>query len=243
MRIDCLVYGTAPLPADVAQRVVIVIDVLRATSTIVAALAHGATQIIPVSTVQEALQQRMPDDLLAGEHNGRPLAGCDYGNSPSSFTPARVAQRRLLLTTTNGTKAIVDAMKAHTLFIAALTNVHACAHAALKTGRHIVLYCAGTKGAFALEDGLCAGVLLRMWRPYLPQNTPCNDLACAMEQLVSPTFFPSEALLQAHVSAQLHGCASAHRLRTLGLGEDIDDCAKLNEKAIVPYGRDGRIIL
>src|SRR3989442_781208 len=145
-----------------AGRTALVVDVLRATTTVVAACVAGCAGVIPVATPEEArdVAARCPGLLLAGERNGEAIEDFDLGNSPLECTPARVGGRTLVLTTTNGTGAMLKAREADAVAVAALTNVSAAAVWAARRGQDVTVLCAGEKGAFSLEDAVCAGLLV-----------------------------------------------------------------------------------
>src|SRR5262249_2588806 len=141
-----------------------VVDVLRATTTVVAACAAGCGRVVPVAdpgAARERAHLFPPDEiLLAGEQGGEPIAGFDLGNSPLEFTADRVRGKTILLTTTNGTAAMLTAASASVAAVAALTNVSASARWALDAGRDVVVLCSGDDGAFSIEDTVCAGLVV-----------------------------------------------------------------------------------
>ena len=142
---------------------VVVIDVLRASSTIVAAIESGAERIIPIADVETASRLVRPHErdrkLLAGERKCCPVPGFDLCNSPGEFTPDRVRGKTIVFTTTNGTRAIAAAAKASRTIICALTNVRAVS-STLAGESDVVVLCCGTEGSIAAEDLLCGGLLL-----------------------------------------------------------------------------------
>jgi len=164
VRIDVLFGAASVASADVAGRVVAVIDVLRASTTIATALSHGARAVIPldspddVVTRAKAFERR--DVKLAGERKMLPIPGFDLGNSPSDFTREAVEGKTVLLTTTNGTPAIANTQGARDVVIASYVNYTAVLtmlRTALRGGTDIAIICAGRDRQFALEDGGCAG--------------------------------------------------------------------------------------
>jgi 2-phosphosulfolactate phosphatase len=155
---------------DLADAVAVVFDVLRATSTFVTALGQGAEAVIPVETIEEALEARRRDPslLLAGERNGLPIGAdltgsvaFDLGNSPREFTAERVAGRTIVSTTTNGTRALRACAGAREILAASFLNLDATARwvSAIGTG-HVAIVCAGTFEETALEDVLAAGAFV-----------------------------------------------------------------------------------
>ena len=165
----------------------VVIDAIRATTTIVAAVAAGCREVVPYRTAEEVLAEaaRRPAGTVvtAGERLGVRIEGLDYNNSPSVMTAENVGGRTLLLTTTNGTQAILDAMTAETVLIAALANRRAVARRLAALGRRVVFVSAGTVGTVSCEDTVVAGAVIaalleekRCQAPYVSGETSFNPL-------------------------------------------------------------------
>lgn len=154
---------------DLSETACVVLDVLRATSSMVTALANGAQAIIPVATIAEALawREQDPDVLLAGERNGLRIAArltggveFDLGNSPREFLPERVRGRRIVMTTTNGTRALQACRRAEHVWVGAFLNLGAVVTALVRSQpRHVLVVCSGTIEQAAFEDTLAAGAL------------------------------------------------------------------------------------
>lgn len=148
---------------QLAGGVAVVMDVLRATTTIVTALSAGATAVIPCGEIDEA--RRIAADLpsgtavLGGERGGVRIAGFDFGNSPFEYTREKLAGRTLVFTTTNGTRALIRARTARRVFVAGFVNLNAVLDVLLREQGDVHLICAGTDGAVTAEDCLCAGAL------------------------------------------------------------------------------------
>ncbi|HEX6989937.1 MAG TPA: 2-phosphosulfolactate phosphatase, partial [Bacillota bacterium] len=172
MEIDVALTAATARADQIRGRVVCVIDVLRASSTITAALAAGAAAVRPVATVEAALALRDQlraegiDVVLAGERGGDPPPGFDLGNSPRDCTPERVGGRELILTTTNGTLAVDRAQRlgAQRIYVGAFVNLYPVVAAleddpASRAG--ILLYAAGSDGLVSMEDTVCAGRIVR----------------------------------------------------------------------------------
>ena len=162
--ISVLFEPIARAHVDLAGATAVVIDAIRATTTIVAALAAGCREVRTFRTPEEVLAEagRRPAGTVvtAGERNGVRIEGLDLNNSPSVMTPDRIGGRTLLLTTTNGTVAIHDALPAHTVLIAAMPNRRAIAERILALGRRVVFVSAGTVGTVSCEDTLVAGAVI-----------------------------------------------------------------------------------
>jgi 2-phosphosulfolactate phosphatase len=148
----------------------IVIDVLRATTVMVHALAAGCEAIMPCLEIEQAraLAESLGRDrtILAGERRGEPIEGFDLGNSPRAFTPEVCAGKKLVMTTTNGTKAILACLEADRVLVAGFVNRTATIRAALATGQPIHFVCSGTDGEVSLEDSLLAGSFCGIGRDF-----------------------------------------------------------------------------
>lgn len=149
---------------ELRNKVVVVIDVLRATSTIVTALKNGAKGVIPVEDMGEAsrISQSVDSDnyLLCGEKDGVKIEGYDLGNSPLEYTPEVIGGKTLIFNTTNGTKAIKKSLGSASIYIASFLNLNRVIEALRDESHEIVLLCAGWKGRLALEDTLLAGAII-----------------------------------------------------------------------------------
>lgn len=168
MRVDVLLGEAAVAPADVADRVVVVIDVLRAATTVATALSHGARVVIPFETVDETATRAKAyargEVKLAGERRMKRIDGFDLGNSPAEHTPAAVGGCTILYTTTNGTAALMATHGARACFFAAFVNAAAtvaAVRAAVGLDGDVVVLCAGSERRIGLEDVVCAGRIVR----------------------------------------------------------------------------------
>jgi 2-phosphosulfolactate phosphatase len=150
-------------PAALPRSIVLVVDVLRASTTMITALGNGCAGIVPTSEPAEAQRRARaigPDALVAGERKGLMLEGFDLGNSPLEMTAERVGGKTLVFTTSNGTRALLAARPAAAVGIAALVNLTAAAGWARAGGRDVVVVCSGDRGSTSLEDTACAGLLI-----------------------------------------------------------------------------------
>src|SRR5207253_7702905 len=158
---------------DLTGRVAVVIDVLRATSTMIEALANGARTIFPVATIDEAVRLGQNLDrtatLLCGERKSVRIEGFDLGNSPFEFTDDAVAGKALVMSTTNGTRAVLCAADARRALVASLLNLDAVAQAVAEDGDDVAIICAGREQRFALEDAVCAGLIAERVRRLVAQ--------------------------------------------------------------------------
>ncbi len=168
MRIDVLLGETLPTPAEVLGKVVVVIDVLRAATTVASALANGARAVIPFDSVDEPVtlskQYERSEIRLAGERKMQRIPGFDLGNSPLEYTRSVVQGRTILYSTTNGTVALVATSGAKLCLFAAFVNCGATVRAvrnATKTDGDVLIVCAGHERRVTLDDVVCAGRMAR----------------------------------------------------------------------------------
>ncbi|WP_258360667.1 2-phosphosulfolactate phosphatase [Moorella sulfitireducens (nom. illeg.)] len=231
MEIDVFT-GLNGIPDEVINnKTIIVIDVLRATTTIAVALASGCLEVIPVLTPEEAIEmrERLGDErvLLGGERNALKIPGFDLGNSPMEYTPEVVGGKRLIMTTTNGTRAIRRAAGGRQVFLGALVNAPAVAGQAAAAEGDITIICAGTRDRFSLEDFLAAGFLVD--RLAGQGQFILRDGALAARDY----YYLHRDNLLAAMKGSFHG----RLLMDLGLEADVEFCSRVGAIDVVPvYG-------
>ena len=217
--------------------VIVVIDALRCCSTIVTALANGATGIIPVKTILEVrrLKKKHPEFIIAGERKGLKPKSFTLGNSPLEFSPRNVRGKEIILTTTSGTKAIFLSQKGKWVLIGAFLNAKATAEASLKIAEKeksgISLVLSGKEGRFSLEDFLCAGAIAES---FPTRRVELSDAVVAT--LLS--FKGAHLSLKKAIQQGSH----AKYLEKKGFENDVEFCFKMNVFNIVPFLKEGRIV-
>jgi 2-phosphosulfolactate phosphatase len=243
-------------PADLAGRRVVVIDVLRATTTIVWALANGAREVVPFEEVAEARRMAAESGggaLLGGERQGKKIAGFDLGNSPAEYTAERVSGKSIFFTTTNGTRAMQACREASTIWMGAFANLDAlCEQLAQSPDWDVV--CAGTDGQVTREDVLLAGALVSqvvmggkneeksekseeeeksedIRRMEVPTPT-LNDQALMAAELWRSAEGPSR-LTTTRLTQLLHHTHGGRNLLEIGQGEDIARAAQMNKFPLI----------
>lgn len=227
------------LDADaLVGRAVVVVDVLRASSTIATALANGARAVIAAADLGEAGRLAATLDpevsLVGGERGGERIAGYRAGNSPLEYTREAVTDRTVVLTTSNGTAALVQARAAAEAAVGALVNADAAVgflRRALESGRPATILCAGSGGRVSLEDTLCAGLYLSR----LPDGAGTGDSV----QIARALYRGSAG----HLARALFGAEHTQRLIALGYADDVTYCARIDALDVLPLLRDNRIIL
>jgi len=229
---------------DLSRTTCVVFDVLRATSTMVTALANGAVRILPAADIPEALElrRRQPDVLLAGERNGVRICseltgGVDFelGNSPREFSPERVRDRTVVMTTTNGTRALRACAGAQAIIACSFLNLGAtAAFLRLRAADELLVVCSGTREEAAYEDVLGAGALCEL----LVQQQPIENITDSA-QMSRQLFERARADLPAALGESRNG------RRLLAIPElcaDVALCARIDQFRLVAEARaDGAL--
>jgi 2-phosphosulfolactate phosphatase len=230
VRLDVALTPAAVTPAALTGATALVVDVLRASTSLITALAHDAQELVPVGEVEEArdLAASRPGVLLAGERGGDPPAGFDLGNSPLEFTRERVAGRALVFTTSNGTRALLAARRAAAVGIAGFVNLTAAAGWALGQRRDVVVVCAGELGARSFEDEVCAGLLVERLLAVEP-----GSMATPEAVRVAAAARPYAKDLARLARDAPH----ARHLSVCGRGADVAACLQLDAFSLVPVYR------
>jgi 2-phosphosulfolactate phosphatase len=216
---------------------VVVIDVLRATSVMIHALSEGALEIIPVATVEEAFQMAkvFPREaiLLGGERESRKIEGFDLGNSPREYTAEKVRGRKLILTTTNGTKAFHLVSSGREIFAGSFFNIGALARRCLEWDKDLLIFPSGDEGDFSLEDAVCGGMLIDLITEKGQKPISLSDSSRGAQILYER--FETNLLEAFHLSR--HGKELIKR----GFEKDLAYCAQIDVTDIVPQFKDGVI--
>lgn len=221
---------------DVSQSVVVVIDVLRATSTIAAALHNGASCIIPVATVAECIEKgRQENAITAGERDGKVAEGLSYGNSPFEYPPSFISGKKLVLTTTNGTKLLHMAldMGAQEIITGAFANISAVCQHLSDQKKPVILACAAWKDRVNLEDSLFAGAVSER----LSQDF---EVPCDSTRMVRSLY--REACPDLFQFMKDNNASHYKRLMGFGLEKDIRHCMEADTAPVLPYYHQGMLI-
>lgn len=216
---------------ELKGKIVVVVDIFRATSTMVAALAHGITEIKTFAELEECRAMSDQGYLIAGEREGLTAPGFEMGNSPVAYLAGDFAGRKLAMTTTNGTQAIHKSAGAFEILIGAFPNLAATARYIQPLEKDVIIHCAGWKGRFNLEDSLYAGALVKALEK---THSPDEDGALAMLAL----FEKEDNDLKGFLSQASH----AKRLQNHGIESDIDFCLTLDLYDLVGKVENGVLI-
>jgi 2-phosphosulfolactate phosphatase len=239
MRVDVFFTPQEILAADVANRVVAVVDVLRASTSIAIALSNGARAVIPLASSEEVVSRAKTlartEVRLAGERRMLAIPGFDCGNSPLEFTREAVEGKTIVMSTTNGTAAVLAVQGARDVVIASYVNVSAVLsmlRAAVRGGSDVAIVCAGHERHFALEDAACAGLIAQhITAKHTKAET--NDAAQAA-MLINRKY---GANLKRLFRASTHGAA----LVDAGFAADLVACADVDAFPVLPVYQDRQI--
>ena len=239
MRLDVFFTPLVVKPSDTSGRLVAIVDVLRAATTVATALGNGAKSVIPLEGADEVISRskefHRSQILLAGEQKMHPVAGFDLGNSPQAFKPKVVDGKTILITTTNGTRTLLGVQGARDIVIASYVNftaVLAMMKVAASSNTDIAIICAGEEGSFTLEDAACAGRYVRAI-PKRADSVHVNDAASA-SVLIERKYGENIAKLFKESS---HGQA----LQAAGFGDDLAAAAEVDSYPVVPIYQDRQI--
>jgi 2-phosphosulfolactate phosphatase len=215
------------------EAIVVVVDILRATSAIVTAFMNGVERIIPVATLEEAKDYKSRGYLVAAERDGIVRDFADFGNSPYNFTPELIKGREIVYSTTNGTQTIMMASHSYQVLIGAYLNHRALVDHIIQEDRDIVILCAGWKQKFNLEDTLFAGVLAQSVLLNKNYTTHCDSTYAAMD-------------LWNVAKEDLYGyfekIAHRHRLKKFGLDDILDYCHTFDLTSKIPILKQNYLI-
>jgi len=238
MKIDIYAAQNSVQEKELKDRTVVVVDVFRATTTIITALHNGCREVIPVAGIEEAIAFSRNYDknafLLGGERNTHKIDGFDLSNSPLEYTRQTVEGRTILMTTTNGTKAVRKTHEAKVVLIAGFVNVDAIATYLYNLGEDVVFVCAGTDGKFSLEDILAVGALLSGLKN-MGKEITLDDLGFVCVHMYE--------MYKNDIKEFLKETNHYRRLINEKLENDIDACLDINSIPVVPAYKDGVIRL
>ncbi|MDB5202209.1 MAG: 2-phosphosulfolactate phosphatase [Ferruginibacter sp.] len=221
---------------DVSSSIVVIIDVLRATSTIATALHNGAKAIVPVDSVADCIRiGKQIDAITAGERDGQVAEGLQYGNSPFEYPESFVKGKTLVLTTTNGTKLLHMALEkgAQEIITGSFPNLSAVCTHLIKRGKNVILGCAAWKDRINIEDSLFAGAVIDQVRDHF-------DIQCDSSQIASTLFQNGKDDLYEFMKK--HNASHYHRLNNYGLEKDIRYCLSADSTNVLPLYTGGKLV-
>lgn len=229
----CFSPALFPVYFENKDTVVVVIDIFRATTAICSAIDHEVEAVIPVATLEEATLYKQKGFIVGAERSAEVVEGFDFGNSPLFFKNGEFKGKTIVLTTTNGTKAIEMAKEASHVVIGSFSNLDAVAEYVERLDKNVILLCAGWKDRFNLEDTLFAGALAQK----LALNLRFSDLADSAQASIK-LYNAAKDDMYSFLGESSH----RKRLSRLNLEEDIIYCLKLNKSTHVPVLKNGQLV-
>ncbi len=215
---------------DTSNKTLVIIDILRATSSICAAFEAGAKKILPIATIEEAYKAKQDGYVLAAERDGKVLEFADFGNSPDLFTPERVKDKIIAYSTTNGTQAIEIAKNSNKILIGAFVNLSALTSYLIKKPDSIILLCSGWKNKFCLEDTLCSGAIASILINSGKYITNCDSTHAAIDLW---------NIAKNNILNYIEKASHRHRLKNIVSYDVIKYCHTINATNVLPYYKDG----
>ena len=216
-----------------AGSIVVIIDILRATSAICTAFANGVASIIPVAEIHEAKDYKNRGFLVAAERDGYVLDFADFGNSPFNFTREKVEGKTIVYSTTNGTGIIKMASSASSIVIGSFLNISSLTDWLITMEKDVVLFCAGWKNRFNLEDTLCAGAMAEKLMVSSLYSTICDSTLAALDLW---------SMAKNDLPFYIEKAAQRTRLRNKGLDDCIGFCLTSDFTKKIPVIRNGILV-
>jgi 2-phosphosulfolactate phosphatase len=237
MEIDIQLLPSPPDSDTLIDRTVVVIDVLRATSVMVQAISQGALEILPSVSAEEACQMAKVfprgSILLGGERESKKVPGFDLGNSPKEYVAERIRGKKLILATTNGTKAFHLVSSGKEILVGSFFNIGAAARRCLESDRDLLIFPSGDEGDFSLEDTICGGMLIELITRKGKKSISLTDAS-----------YSAQTLYQGFKNNLLGAFQLSHHGKELiirGFEDDLVYCAQINITRLVPIFREGVI--
>jgi len=217
---------------------VLVVDVLRATTTIAVALNNGAKEVIPAESTPKAakIKRGSANALLCGERNGVKVVGFDLGNSPLEFDPALIKNKTLIFSTTNGTNAIVKSRLAKNCVLASFINLKTIIDFIIGLNQDFTIVCSGKNNNFCLEDFVCAGVIIKELLSCKPAEVEyaLSDVEYAALELAEKYVYENGKVSENKIFEMMKKTEHGKFLMTLGFEKDLAKCSEYNSLLKLP---------
>ena len=212
------------------KAIVVVVDVLRASSAICTAFMNGVHKIIPIGSVEEARDLKNRGYLVAAERDGIVLDFADFGNSPFNFTSERVKDKTIVYSTTNGTQAINLANSCYQVVVGSFLNISALSDWLIKQQRDVIIFCAGWKNRFSLEDTILAGAITEKLLTDAGLTTECDSALASLDLWITA---------KPNLMEYIDKAAQRSRLQKNGLDDVIQFCLTPDQTSILPIYTNG----
>ena len=235
MKVDIIISADDIKESKIKNKIVVVIDMFRATSVIVTALSNGCKEVIPYLTIEETLEHakklKREDYILGGERRAVKIEDFDLSNSPLEYTEATIKNKTILMTTTNGTKTLTKSILAKRILIGAMINAKAVAEKLININDDVIIVNAGTNGNFSMDDYICSGYIINEMLNR-DKNLELTDIAKTANMIYEAN---KESL--SYIKEATHYSV----MKSLNLDDDIEYCTKKSIIDIVPEYKDNKI--
>lgn len=236
MKIDIIISADDIIESKLENKIAVVIDMFRATSVIVTALNNGCEEVIPFLTIEETLESseelNREEYILGGERRAVKIDGFDLSNSPLEYTKEVVENKKVLITTTNGTRTLTKSNSAKRIIIAAMINAKAVADKLLEINEDVVIINAGTNGNFSMDDYICSGYIINEMLK-VENNIELTDISKTANMI-----YENNSDIISYVKEATHYSV----MKSLELDNDIEYCMKKSIVNNVPEYKDGKIV-
>ncbi len=234
MKVDVILTAGEIKAEKIKDKIVVIIDVLRATSVMVTAIANGAKAIYPYKDIESVLEncKKSNSYVLGGERKGLKIEGFDFGNSPLEYTKEMVNGKDVFMTTSNGTRAIENSANgSKKLFIACFLNIESVVNKLIEENQDTVIICSGTNDEFSLDDALCAGEIVKRLAEKV-KDIKLSDISLGVKIIAENS---------KGIEDTLTGSKHFEYLKSIGFYGDMNHCFSIDKFDIVPEYRDGVI--
>lgn len=235
MKIDIIISADHIIESKIQEKIVVVIDMFRATSVIITALSNGVKEVIPYLTIEETLENakkfNRENCILGGERKAVKIKEFDLSNSPLEYTKKIMKDKIVLMTTTNGTRTLAKSISAKRIFIGAMINGSAVAKKLLSINEEVVIINAGANGNFSMDDFICSGYIINQMLNY-NKNIELTDIAKTANLI-----YKENTDILSYVKEASHYSV----MKALELEEDIEYCIKKSIIDIVPEYKERKI--
>ncbi len=236
MKIDIIISADDIIESKLENKIAVVIDMFRATSVIVTALNNGCEEVIPFLTIEETLESseelNREEYILGGERRAVKIDGFDLSNSPLEYTKEVVEDKKVLITTTNGTRTLTKSNSAKRIIIAAMINAKAVADKLLEINEDVVIINAGTNGNFSMDDYICSGYIINEMLK-VDNQIELTDISKTANMI-----YENNSDIISYVKEATHYSV----MKSLELDNDIEYCMKKSIVNNVPEYKDGKIV-
>lgn len=216
-----------------SENIVVIVDILRATSAICTAFEHGVKRIIPVSSVDEARKKKEEGYMVACERDGKVLDFADFGNSPFNFTRKRVCGKEIVYSTTNGTRCIKMSCDSRAVVVGSYLNMNSLSDWLISQKSPVLIFCSSWKDKFSLEDTVFAGALAEKLLSSNVYESICDSVTASLDLW---------SIAKPNVYEYIKKAAQKSRLALNGLDDCIEFCHETDYSSIVPVYKDGYLL-